>query len=489
MTAEPERHAPGGYRELIALSLPLVLSSSFVTIQVFIDRIFISGVGKFATAAAMPAVGYFWTPFALLYFTVMYATVFVAQYGGAKRPHRIGPVVWQAIYFSLIAGLLYPLLIPIVDLFIADTGHAPELQALEGQYFRGLCFAALPMLLVGAATGFFAGRGQSWTVLLINGVGSAVNAACAYPLIALQADDPAAAMFGAGLAAAIGSATAAAFGLALVFRKKFRDEFATLSGWRFDRDLFGRLLKFGLPNGLQWMIEGLAFTAFILIVAKLGPDVAAAMTLTFSLNMLTFLPVMGLGQGVEVLVGKRQGEKNPDLSAKTTWTGAKVAVGYMMIVAAVYALLPEFLSRPFAAEMKPEEWAAVAPLVPMMLRFVAAYSVTDGLNIILAYALRGAGDTRFVVIVAIALSWPLMVVPTYLVYHFGLGVEWAWAAATLYLAVTAGVYVWRFLGGAWRTMTVIEAAADLLTEESSKSEAPNPKQAPITEVRNPKLPV
>jgi MATE family multidrug resistance protein len=473
---------PGGYRELIALSLPLVLSSSFATVQIFIDRVFIARVGEDATAAAMPAVAYFWTPFALLFFTVMYATVFVAQYGGAKRPHRIGPVVWQAIYFGVAAGLVFPLLIPAVDLVIAGTGHSPTVQRLEAIYFRGLCFAALPMLIVAAVTGFFGGRGESWTVLLINSVGSAVNALLAIPLIRLQAGDPERAMFGAGLAAALGSTAAAGFGLALVFRKPYREEFATLRGWRFEAGLFNRLLKYGLPNGLQWMIEGLAFTAFILIVGKMGTTVGAACTIALSLNMLTFLPVMGLGQGVEILVGKRQGEKNPDLSAKTTWTGAKLAVGYMVVVGIVYALFPVTLTLPFAAEMDPGQWAAVAPLIPVLLRFVALYSVTDGLNIILAYALRGAGDTRFVVLVAVILSWPLMVAPTYLVYRSGLGVEWAWASATLYLAATAAVYVWRFRGGKWRTMTVIEPAVELPDVEAKAEQVdagPEPARLPV----------
>jgi MATE family multidrug resistance protein len=78
------------------------------------------------------------------------------------------------------------------------------------------------------------------------------------------------------------------------------------------------------------------------------------------------------------------------------------------------------------------------------------------------------------VLVAVALSWPLMVVPTYLVWKFGYGVEPAWAAATVYLAVTAGVYVWRFLGGKWRTMTVIEAAV----AEPADRPDPQPADAP-----------
>lgn len=470
MSDRPD-HEPGGYRELIALSAPLVLSSSFATVQIFIDRVFISRVGTEAAAAAMPAVAYFWTPFALLYFTVMYATVFVAQYAGAGRPRRIGPVVWQAGYFSVAAGLLFPLLTPLVDRVIAGTDHDPAVKALEAAYFSTLVYCALPMLLVATASGFFAGRGRSWTVLLINGVGSVANAGFAYLFIARQAHDPVRAMEGAGWAVTCGTWVAALFGLALLARPVYRAEFATLSGWRFDPELFARFLKFGLPNGLQWMIEGLAFTAFILIVGNMGAEVAAATTLALSLNMLTFLPVMGLGQGVEVLVGRRQGEKRPELSARTTWTGVKLAMGWMAVVAVLYCTVPGWLAVPFAAEMPADEWARVWPLVPVLLRFVAAYSLADGVNIIVAYALRGAGDTRFVVLVSIVLSWPLMVVPTYLVWRGGYGVEPAWGAATAYMAATAGVYIVRFLGGRWRTMTVIEATvADPDAEPAARAE-------------------
>jgi MATE family multidrug resistance protein len=455
-TPDPRSPIPGGYRELIDLSLPLILSASFWTVQIFVDRVFLSWVNVDAVAAAMPAVGYFWTPMALLQFTVMYVTVFVAQYAGAGRPERIGPVVWQALYFGVVAGAIFPVLIPLANAIITRTGHPPEVKELESAYFATLTLAVVPILVVAAVNGFFAGRGASWTVLLVNAVGTLVNILLSYPLIVLQKDDPARAMAGAGYAAALGSCASAVFGLALFLRPRFRAEFATLSGWRFDPKLFGRLMRFGLPNGVQWCIEGIAFTAFILIVGNIGKAELAATTLTLSLNTLAFLPVVGLGQGVEVLVGRRQGESRPDLSARTTWAGAKLATAYMIAIGVLYCTIPDMLSFPFASEMSPEEWAAVGPLVAVLLRFVAAYSLGDGINIILAYALRGAGDTRFVTLVAIGLSWPLMVVPTWLVWRNGLGVETAWAAATVYVMATAGVYIWRFRGGKWRTMKVIE---------------------------------
>ena len=53
-------------RELLRLSVPFIVSSSCTTVQIFIDRIFVSGVNADAVAAAMPTVGYFWTPLALM---------------------------------------------------------------------------------------------------------------------------------------------------------------------------------------------------------------------------------------------------------------------------------------------------------------------------------------------------------------------------------------------------------------------------------------
>ncbi len=445
-------------RELLRLSLPFIVSSSCTTIQIFIDRIFVSGVNSDAVAAAMPTVGYFWTPLALLQFTVLYATVFVAQYLGAGRPNRVGPVVWQAIYFALGAGVLFPLLIPLADLLIEASHHKPAVKELERSYFRGLSFAALPTLVLAAVNAYFAGRQKSWTVLLINAVGALTNAALAVPLILWQRHDPAAAMFGAGLATAFGSGVSCVLGLILFFRSRDRAEFGTLSGWRFDPALFRRLLYFGLPNGGQFFIEAMAFTAFIYFIGNIGDAELAATTLTFSLNLLTFLPVMGLGQGVEVLVGQRQGEGRPEISARTTHAGAILATGYMCVISVLYLTLPHVMVMPFAAEMEPAEWAKIEPIIPLLLLFVALYSLADGANIIYAFGLRGAGDTRFVTVIALGTSWPLMVVPTWLCWHYGWGLYAAWSFATFYVFILAICFALRFRGGRWRTMRVIEPA-------------------------------
>src|SRR6266850_2348473 len=110
--AAPKGRTPGGSRELLALALPLVVSQGFMTVQVFVDTILLSWHDPREMAASFPAVMWFWLPFGLLQVTAGYTSTFVAQYTGAGRPHRVGPAVWQGIYFALLAGSLFMLMAP-----------------------------------------------------------------------------------------------------------------------------------------------------------------------------------------------------------------------------------------------------------------------------------------------------------------------------------------------------------------------------------------
>jgi MATE family multidrug resistance protein len=439
---------------MIRLALPLILSSSFMTLQITLDRVLLSQYSTDAVAAAMPAALLYWTVLALLQNTASYATTFVAQYTGAGRPTRVGPAVWQALYFSLGAGLLFLGLIPAAPWIMALGGHSPNVQELEVVYFQYLCCAALPALIVAAVNSFFAGRGDSWTVLKVDVLGLGINAVMVFFLVSGRMGLPALGIKAPGLATAVGSSCSALLALFFFFRREYREPFHTLSGWKFDRDLFARLMRFGLPNGCQWMLEGLAFTIFLFLVGRLGDTDLAATNVAFSINFVAIIPMLGMGQAVMILVGQRLGQDRPDLAEKSTWTGFRAAWLYMGVLALLYAVMPGPFLYLFASE--DPKWPVIAELVPVLLRFVALYSLFDSMNLIFSFALRGAGDTRFVTVVCLTLAWPMMVLPTWCVYYYDWGLNWAWVAATAYIIAQALVFLARFRQGRWRSMRVIE---------------------------------
>jgi MATE family multidrug resistance protein len=453
-------NAPGNGRELLRLALPLILSNSVWTLQVIIDRVLVSHYSSDAMAATMPAVALWWTIFVLLQYTANYATTFVSQYLGAGRPERIGPAVWQSLYFSVPAGLAFLGLIPLAAPVFAAVNHVPAIQELEGTYFRILCVSALPMLVTASVNSFFAGRGDTWTVLVVDACGLLVNAVLAFTLILGNFGAPALGIVGAGWATVAGTSASATLALVLFLRPRFRAEFQTVAGWRFDADLFQRLMRFGLPSGLQFALDGVAFTAFLFLVGRLddtAPGSLAATNIAFSINLVALLPMLGVAQAVSVLVGQRLGGDQPDLAERTAWTGFRMAWLYMAAVAALYVLAPALFLYLFDSGHEPDKWQAVAERVPVLLRFVAVYSLFDSVNLVFAFALRGAGDTRFVTVMALGLAWPLMVLPTAAAVHYGWSLYWAWTFVSSYVIALAVVFLLRFRVGRWKSLRVIEA--------------------------------
>lgn len=455
-------NGPGGGTELFALAWPLIVSNSFWTLQIALDRVLLSRHSSAEVAAAMPAAMLFWTPFNFLFHTAAYATTFVAQYTGAGRNERVGPAVWQAILFSIIAGSSFLLLVPNAEWIVSFTGHDSEMQRLEVIYFRCLCFTALPSALVAASLSFYTGRGDSRKALFVNAVGLLVTGLIGYAWTYGRWGFPEWGIAGVGWATVAGSWCAALTALALFLRPKFREEFATLRGAWPEKELFVRLMRFGIPNGLFAFLDALVFTLFVLIVGRFGQAESAATTIAFTINIFAILPPMGIGQAVEVLVGQRLGEDRPDLAERSTWTGLMFAAAIMATLGTTFVLLPQLWVAPFANHSDPL-WPTIEPLVPMLLGFVAAYCLFDSVNLTFSFALRGAGDTRFVTAVALGLSFPIMVVPTWLAWYYGWGLSWAWGFASAYVIALATTFFLRFRHGAWKSMRVIEATPTVVT--------------------------
>ena len=448
---------PCGAREVLILALPLVISTSSWTLMLFIDRMFLLWHSPDALAAALPA--------GLLNFTVIsfflgiaaYVNTFVAQYHGAKRPERIGIAVWQGVAVGVIAIPITLLTIPLAPKLFEYANHGPAIMELEVSYYQILCYGAAGMVFSAALSAFFTGRGRTSTVMMVDCSAALLNIVLDYAWIFGNFGFAAQGIEGAGWATVIANWCRAGFYLALMLRATNRLEFGTLSGCRFEPKLFRRLLSYGFPSGMQYVLEVGAFTAFLMLVGRLGPLELTATNLAFNLNSLAFLPLLGFGIATTTLVGQRLGENRPDLAARATWTTYILASGYMSILAALYVLAPDLLLFAHGAKADPAEFARVRDLTVVLLRFVAAFGLLDTMNVIFVSAIKGAGDTRFVLWITCGMA-AMPVVPTWIgMAYFDLGLYWSWCVVTVWVWALGAAYLGRFLQGKWRTMRVIES--------------------------------
>jgi len=448
-----------GYREVLAISLPLVASMGSFTLMQFTDRVFLANYSVDAIAAALPAGIASFTLISFFMGVANYTNVFVAQYTGARACHRVGSSLWQGIYFSLGAAVLLASMVFFSEAIFEWIGHSPRIRSLEIAYFNVLTLGAGLVVLNSAIACFYTGRGLTWTVMLVNLIGAAINIPLDYCLINGVGPFPELGIVGAGLATVTASAVTTTVLAFLIFRKDNRERFSTWTARALDRELFGRMMRFGVPSGIQFFLEIFGFTFFIQMLGRLGDLELAASNIVLSIETLSFLPMVGFHIGNATLVGQAIGRRRPEEGAYATTSAIHITMVYMIFLAVVFVLTPEPLLRLFKSDHhSTAQYAEIMALGVILLRFVAAFSFFDALNLIFSSAIKGAGDTRFIMWTIAALCVGVMIVPIYVAIEvLGAGIYAAWTIATVYVAALGMAFMLRYRQGKWKRMRVIEA--------------------------------
>ena len=447
-----------GYLQVLRIAFPLILSTGSYSVQQFIDRMFLSWYSPDALAAALPTGMLCFTLISLFMGTSGYVSTFIAQYIGASRPEKVGPAMWQGIYFSVLGGLLIAFTALFPKTIFSLIGHSPEVQILESEYWVYLTLGGIFPVAQGAVAGFFSGRGKTYPIMWCTFAATGVNIALNYLLIFGNLGMPEMGISGAGLSTFISGLLNFLFLSVLVFTNENNSKYKTRSGWKFDPALFKRLIRYGLPNGIQFFLDIAAFSLFILLIGRLGATELAAASIAFNISMLAFMPMIGLGITVSILVGQSLGANEPGQAKVATFSAFQVSFTYMAILAMLYLLIPNVFIYPFSAKADPIEFESIKSSALVSLRFIALWSIFDSLAIIFSSALKGAGDTAFIML-SICLTGPIILIaPTFLIIEiFHLGLNAAWISGVAYVLCLGIVYYLRFKAGKWESMRVIES--------------------------------
>ncbi len=449
---------PNGYRNVLAICLPLVASMGSITIMQFTDRIFLARYSVDAIAAALPA-GIASFTFLCFFFGVAgYTNTFVAQYAGAKAYDRIGAAIWQGVYFSFFSGIILASLFFISGPLFDLIGHSPRIRAMEKTYFNILTLGAGILVLNAALASFYTGRGLTRVVMFANIIGATINIPLDYCLIYGVGPFPELGITGAAIATVSAAFLVVLIFAGLVLAPANRSRFGTWKNKRFDRELFGRLMRFGLPSGAQIFLEVFGFTFFIQMVGRIGDMELAASNIVLALENLAFLPMVGFHISAAILVGQAIGHKCPEEGVYATTSTLHIALVYMTLIAALLVILPEPVLRLFKShQYTPEQFADILKLGLILVKFVVLFCFFDVLNLVYSGAIKGAGDTRFIMGTVAVISFGVMILPVYVsIEILGAGMYTAWALVTSYAAALGVAFMLRYKQGKWKIMRVIE---------------------------------
>jgi MATE family multidrug resistance protein len=448
---------------ILRLAAPLILSMTGVMLMMLVDGLFLARYSLEAIAAVGPAAMASYVVSSLFMGATGYTSTLAAHYFGADRKERIGSAVWQGVYLSLATGLLCALLAPCAPWIFGLVGHPAAVRSLEVQYFSVMTLGMPATLLAAAASGFFTGCGKTRTVMVVQVIGLALNAGLDYALIFGRLGFPAWGMRGAALATVFSQCVVSAAFLGLFLSSENRAAYGTWRARAFDRGMFARLLRFGLPIGARYSAEVLAWTVFLFYVGRLGTEELAATSIAWRINGLAFFPIIGLAEALRILVGQAQGGRDFSRSRHATWQGIMMAEVYMVGVAVLFLVFPGPLYLMFQGQAA--QAPGVVDLGRVLLRFVTAYCLLDAVNIVVGGMLMAAGDTRWTLWASLLLHGSFIGALA-AADGLGLGLLSLWGIATVFVLGIALVWLARFLSAAWERIEVIEAPDDLVAQKS-----------------------
>jgi MATE family multidrug resistance protein len=432
----------------------MVLSQAMETVNLFVGRLFLSRLGEAYLSAAMSggltafALGSIFTG------TVGYTNAIVAQLYGAGRTDRCAAAAVQGMILAVASYPLILALSPVAGLLFAAAGQTPVQVSLGSLYFRVLVYGSLFGVLRSAITGFFLGIGRTRVVLVANLVGMAVNVPAEYVLIFGRLGLPALGLTGSALGAILGSASAFAVLLVEFLRPACRREFATHRAFRVDRDTIGTLLRYGTPAGLEMLLNTSAFNLFIQFMHSYGPSVAASVTIAFNWDIVAFIPMLGMSFAVTALVGQYMGARDPAMARKAALVGLGVGGLYAGAIAILFVAAAPLLVGVFASSLG-GPGGEVARLGTRLVRLASVYILADAAHLVFAGALRGAGDTRWVMGISVVLHWGFASTAVFLVRGLRLPPATVFSAFVVFVVLLGVAMYARFRGGSWQRMRLV----------------------------------
>jgi MATE family multidrug resistance protein len=215
------------------------------------------------------------------------------------------------------------------------------------------------------------------------------------------------------------------------------------------------LVRFGVPAGFEMFLNVTAFNLFVQFMQSYGPRVAAAVTITFNWDIVAFIPMLGMSFAVTALVGQFIGARDYATAKKAAYLSLRVAWIYSGTMVIIFVTATRALVGTFVSGFGPEG-VEIARLATIMLRLAALYILADSAQLVFAGALRGAGDTRWVMYISVGLHWVFSIIAIVLIRVVQVPPVAAWVSFIVFVILLGVAMFLRFRTGRWQEIRMID---------------------------------
>ena len=441
--AELARLSPS--RAALELAWPGIVEQSVSAAGTALVFAFVGHLGAAATASVGAASSFLFLMFPVWRSLGIGTIAIVSRRMGEGRVAEAEDATRQSLLLGAIAGAAFGAFFilfaaPLLRLLGADE----EIVGIGAPFLAvvGAANGALTIWLIG--TSAMRAAGDTRTPMFLSGASVVISVVLAYWFIDVLRIGPMGSAYASSISWVLGMIAM----LALIWRG--RAGLCIAGGpwhitWQTTRSLFA----ISLPSALESATFSFGILFLSSLVFRLSTIDVAAHQIIGQIETFSFFPCIGFASAASALVGQALGMGDPDRARRAGWAAAGMALVWATVAGIAFVLVPSLLLGIFTIS------GAVVTAGLGALAVVGIGQPAQAVIFALGGALRGAGDTRYPLIVSLV-NWFVIRLPLAYVlgFVFGLGLTGIWLGVTIDYFVRAALLAIRFRSGAWARVKV-----------------------------------
>ena len=434
-------------KNIFQITLPAVFDLLAQTLIMALDMKMVSSLGPSAISSVGVGTAGMYALIPALIAVATGTTALLSRAYGADNKVDGKKAFAQSFFIAVPLGIFLTIIFLIFSEQIINlVGNAKDMNLGDAILYQNMTVIGFPFLGISIATFYaFRAMGENKIPMIGNTLALVLKLILNFLLIYLIKWG----IFGAALSTTLTRLFSAIFSIYLVFWSKKNWISLELKDLKFDYFTSKRILKVGIPAAVEQLGLRIGMLIFEMMVISLGNLSYAAHKIALTAESISFNLGFAFSFAASALVGQELGKGSSQKALKDGYICTIIAMIVMSTFGLLFFIMPQFLVSLFTNDKD------VIELSTMALKIVSICQPFSGASMVLAGALRGAGDTKSVLLITYLGIFLIRIPITYLfldVLNFGLA--GAWIVMTIDLVIRSSLAFYIFRRGKWKYLQV-----------------------------------
>ena len=434
-------------KNIFQITLPAVFDLLAQTLIMALDMKMVSSLGPSAISSVGVGTAGMYALIPALIAVATGTTALLSRAYGADNKVDGKKAFAQSFFIAVPLGIILTIIFLLFSEQIINlVGNAKDMNLGDAILYQNMTVIGFPFLGVSIATFYaFRAMGENKIPMIGNTLALVLKIILNFLLVYLFKWG----IFGAALSTTLTRLFSAIFSIYLVFWSKKNWISLELKDLKFDYFTSKRILKVGIPAAVEQLGLRIGMLIFEMMVISLGNLSYAAHKIALTAESISFNLGFAFSFAASALVGQELGKGSSQKALKNGYICTIIAMIVMSTFGLLFFIIPQFLVSLFTKDKD------VIELATMALKIVSICQPFSGASMVLAGALRGAGDTKSVLLITYLGIFLIRIPITYLFLDvLNLGLAGAWIVMTIDLAIRSSLAFYIFRRGKWKYLQV-----------------------------------